>query len=489
MISEIQMEDHMKKYFNIFAALLIVLVLAIAPFEKANTVVLAAATTKALATNYTLVNLGETEATVAAQYITPTGTEWGDSIFKNFVIPAGGNQIVRQYFDTGLPSGMGSVVISSNRALGAMVQEVTRSGVPTMGAYAGITTPSATWYIPLASRQGTSVTGKANSQIVVQNVDASATVDFKIEYFSRSTGNLDLTRSFTGLAGGASRLIDLDLETGLTAPWWGSVVVSTTSGSLGVVSNLFFGADSLNAFNAFAAEEITSSWRIPLLYIRLTNTLTSSITIQNLSGETLPVGDIELACIKNSASPGTDFTLHSTSTVADKLSYSFNTYTDVINFPTPNWQGSCEVKSLSGKGIAVLVQDRYIKNAEQSMYGAVPGYLTSQKVSVPLVAKRLANGFANTVTIQNLGTTTATLTITYRPTGGGTPIVRTGISVDPGANYIRNFRLTETEGPDMPDGWEGSMVIESNTPIAAFVQNTYLTANGDRLMAYLGFNH
>ncbi|HOX00099.1 MAG TPA: hypothetical protein PK545_05690, partial [Deltaproteobacteria bacterium] len=138
-----------------------------------------------------------------------------------------------------------------------------------------------------------------------QNVGTAA-VDFKVEYFSRSTGSLDLTRNFTGLASGASRLIDLDLETGLTAPWWGSVVVSTTSGSLGVVSNLFFGADSLNAFNAFAAEEITSSWRIPLLYIRLTNTLTSSITIQNLSGGTLPIGDIELACIKNSASPGTD---------------------------------------------------------------------------------------------------------------------------------------------------------------------------------------
>ena len=41
----------------------------------------------------------------------------------------------------------------------------------------------------------------------------------------------------------------------------------------------------------------------------------------------------------------------------------------------------------------------------------------------------------------------------------------------------------------MPDGWVGSMVVESDTPIAAFVQNTYLTAYGDRLMAYLGFNH
>jgi hypothetical protein len=127
------------------------------------------------------------------------------------------------------------------------------------------------------------------------------------------------------------------------------------------------------------------------------------------------------------------------------------------------------------------------------MYGAVPGNQTSKKVSVPLVAKRLANGFANTVNIQNLSDDTeAILKITYVPSpteGTGAIFVRTDIVVPPGGSYLRNFRLPETELPDMPDGWVGSMVIESTTPIAAFVQNTYLTAYGDRLMAYLGFNH
>lgn len=478
----------MKKYLSILAALLFVLVLAIAPFEQSNTMVLAAATSKTLATNYTLVNLGTATATVHAQYLTPAGTEWGSSIYKDFTIPVGGNQIVRQYDDTGLTSGMGSVVISSDQMLGAMVQEITRSGVPTMGAYSGVTSPSATWYVPLAARQANSATGKVNSQIVVQNVGTAA-VNFNVEYFTLATGASAFDKDYTNLAAGASLLIDLDLETGLTAPWWGSVVVSTTSGSLGVVSNMFFGADSLNAFNAFAAEEVGPSWRIPLLYVRLPNTLTTSVTVQNLSGATLPAGDIQLDCVKNPSASGTDFTVVSSSPILNNSSYAFNTFTDTVKFPTANWYGSCEVKSLSDQDIAVLVQDRYTANAEQSMYGAVPGDSTSQDVSVPLVAKRLANGFANTVTIQNLGTTAATLTITYVPTGGGTPIVRTGISVPAGASYIRNFRLAATEAPDMPDGWVGSMVIESNTPIAAFVQNTYLTAYGDRLMAYLGFNH
>jgi len=481
----------MKRTINILTAILIMFVLAAAPFESNHQMVIADATTKALATNYTLVNLSDDTATGTAQYLTPDGDEWGDSIFKDFTIPPGGSFQARQYFDTGLTSGRGSVIISSDQLLAAMVQEVTRTGVPTSGAYTGVSTGSSTWYIPLAARQAVSATGKANSQIIVQNVTAAA-VNFTVEYFSLDTGALALSRNYTALPAGASQLIDLDLETGLTAPWWGSVVISTTAGLLGVVSNLFFGADSLNAFNAFAAETVTSSWYIPLLYIRLPNTLTSSVNVQNLSSDALDAGDIKVTCTKNPAASGNDFEVTNPTQILPKSSYSFNTYMDTERFPTPNWYGSCKVESLSGANIAVLVQDRYTKNAEQSMYGAVPGNQTSKKVSVPLVAKRLANGFANTVNIQNLAETQATLTITYIPSpteGTGDTFVRTGIIVPPGGSYLRNFRLPGTELPEMPDGWVGSMVIESDTPIAAFVQNTYLTAYGDRLMAYLGFNH
>lgn len=115
--------------------------------------------------------------------------------------------------------------------------------------------------------------------------------------------------------------------------------------------------------------------------------------------------------------------------------------------------------------------------------------MSSTNVSVPLVAKRLANGFANTVTIQNLSASTATVTLTYIPSGGGTPIVRTGLTIGAGASLIRNFRLPATELPEITDGWVGSLTVTSDQPIAAFVQNTFLDVYGDRLMEYLGFNY
>lgn len=476
----------MKKNLNILILALIVLVLAISPLGQSHQTALAAATVKNFATNYTLVNLGTETANVTASYLTPTGTEWGSSIFKNFTIAPGANQIVRQYDDTGLTSGRGSVIVSSSQPLGALVQEITRSGVPSSGAYTGVDKGSTTWYIPQLARKANTATGVANSQIIVQNV-SSAVASFTVDYYTLGTSAKAFSKTYPAVPAGASVLVDLDEETGLPAAWWGSATVSTTNGSLAVISHLFIGRDSLMAFNAFPAEGITTGWKIPLLYSRLTNTLNTSLAIQNLSGGDIPANDLTLACIKDSGASGPDtLTLKNTAAIANFSTFTFNTLTNTTGFPT-NWYGSCEVTSATNKTTAVLIMYRYTKNAEQAAYGAVPSNLTTKKVSVPLVAKRLSNGYANTVTIQNMAATGATLKITYIPSNGGTPIVRNNIALAAGASYIRNFRLAGTEAPDMPDGWVGSMVIESTTPIAAYVSNTYLTPSGDQFMAYLGF--
>ncbi len=472
----------MKKAFRLTAISIIVLLLVGAP-------VYAASTTKTFATNYTLVNLGDDLATVSAEYIAPDGTEWGDSIFKEFSIPVGANQIVRQYDDTGLPAGQGSVRISSSQPLGALVQEIVRTGTPTSGAYTGIETPSATWFVPMAAKGASSASGIANTQIVIQNLGTVA-VDFTVELYAFGATSPTYTKDYTNLASGASVLFDLADDTNVPAGWWGSVVVSTTAGDLGVISHLFFGADSLMAFNGFQEEQVFESWFIPLLYVRLGNSLTTSLAIQNLSGVEIPVDDLTLSCTKNPSAPGADtITLHNHTAVPANGSYTFNTLTDTTRFPDAGWYGSCKVESATGKGTVTLVMYRYTSNAEQAAYGAVPGNLADTNVSVPLVAKRLSNGYANVITVQNLGTADATATLTYTPSGGGDAIIRTGVVIPAGESIIRNFRLTGTELPEITDGWVGSLSIEADQPIAAYVANTYLSPTGDQFMAYLGFNY
>jgi len=479
----------MKKAINVFLVCVLVLLIATMPVSDSKKVALAASSTKSFSTNYTLVNLGADTANVTASYVAADGSEWGDSIFKNFTIPAGANQIVRQYDDTGLTPGQGSVVIASSQPLGALVQEIVRSGVPSSGAYVGIDAPSATWYVPMVARQASTATGMANSQIVIQNV-GSAAVNFEVSLVALGASTPTYTKTFEDLAVGASVLYDLEEEGNLPAGFWGSAVISTSDGSLGVVSHLFFGPDGMMVFNGFAEESLDSSWYVPLLYVRLSNSLTTSLGIQNLSGTEIPVGDLSLVCTKNPEASGAEtIDLANETAIPVNGSYTFNTLIDRTNFPDDNWYGSCKVESATGLNIAVLIMYRYTANMEQAAYGGVPANMSGTNVSVPLVAKRLANGYANTVTIQNIGAAEATITLTYIPEGGGTPIVRSGIVLASGDSLIRNFRLGSTELPEITDGWVGSLNVTSDQPIAAYVSNTYLNPSGDQFMAYLGFNH
>lgn len=446
----------------------------------------AAATTKSLSTNFTLVNLGSSPANVSVDYVKPDGTLWMGSSYTSAIIPADGGQwIVRQYFDT-LSPGQGSVVISSDQPLGALVQIINRNGVPTSGAYKGFSVGTAKAYVPLVARQGTSATGIANSQIMIQNIGSSA-IDVQVALTRVGNTTPDYTKTIRGIASKATFTYDISDETNLPTNWWGSAEVSVTTagGQVAVVSNLFFGADSLMTFGGFPQESVDSVWFIPLLYSRLANSLNTSLAIQNLDTTDIAAGDMVLKCTKDPAYPGPNtLTISNTKAIPVKGSYTFNTLIDTTNFPT-NWQGSCKISVTSGKKVVALVMYRWVNTKDQAAYEAIPGSSRGTTAYIPLVAKRLSNGFSTTITIQNLSTNPATVTLTYTPSSGGTPIVRTGITIPAESSIVRNFRLSATELPEITDGWQGSLKIVSNQPVHAYIANTYITPpNGDQFMAY-----
>ena len=133
-------------------------------------------------------------------------------------------------------------------------------------------------------------------------------------------------------------------------------------------------------------------------------------------------------------------------------------------------------------------------------YEAIPSTAVNKRVLIPLVAKRLANGFASGVTIQNLSSTSdANVTFTYLPSptyiaSGG----RAGsISVGPcriaaGGSLIHNHRLSSVTGScplELPDGWYGALVVvSSDQPIHGSVQLTNINAQpGDTFMVHTAF--
>jgi hypothetical protein len=451
-------------------------------------VVSGASTTKNLSTNFTVVNLGPAAAVVNIDYVKEDGTPWTPSNFTTLNLTANGGQaIVAQYNDI-LPTGKGSVVLSSNQPLGAVVQILARGQTPTSGAYSGFTTGSSMFYIPLVMRRVTGAGGVlANSQVMVQNTTAAdVTVDVQF------IGTTSWTKQDVLIHPGATFYYDLEGETNLAVGWVGSAVVDAGAGKVAVVSNLFSGAHGLQTFNAFPEEAIGTSWGIPLFASRLTGSnLNTPVAVQNLSGGSIAIGGVTMDC-----TGATDFSVSNTAAIANNAAYYFN---PVTNMTIPgNWYGSCVVDA-GAANVVVFVQMRKPNVSDEvASYEAFNTSTTDTKVFVPLAAKRLAVGTATAITFQNMSGDAAVVKLTYKRspscTVGLAEYVVSGVSIAGNGQLIQNLRLTGTM-PTMPAGWFGTLTLEDDPvdvtaarPIVGFVQITnFVGAAGDTLMAHNAF--
>ena len=456
----------------------------------------AQSTFKTFATNFTLVNFGVTTATVSVSYVKPDGSAWpADPGNTNFSIgPNGGQKIIRQYQDATLTSGQGSAVVSSDQPLGAVTQLLASypggpAQVPSSGAYSGISQPSDTWLIPLVSRRGASGSGTTNSQIAIQNA-GSAAVTVQVSFPGVFT-KMGIT-----IQPGATYNYDLDTEASLPTGFFGSAVVSSVpaGGQLAVVSNFYTGPDGLQTFNAFPSSNVGTSWVIPLFTSRLTNGLSTPVAVQNLSGGTMAVGNVTLNCIADPASPTAgNFSMSNTTTIPNNGAYYFNPVPGSWTGPV-NWFGACRATSASGNMVS-FVQMRFIggTTANAAAYEAMNASGTDRKVFVPLIAKRLGNGFATAATIVNLNAgSPANVTLTYTASPGSSPaVLTTSTSIPAGGSLIQNQRLSGfmVGATAMPDNWVGTLtVVSSDQPIHGFVQLTNLNATtGDTFMAHNAF--
>lgn len=479
--------------------LIIFTIMAVVLVFSAVVIAQGGATAKSLSTNFTMVNLSTTDqAHVTVEYLKNDGTPWsvGSAYAGPFTLDANGGQLqLRQYFDADMPSGQGSVALSSDQPLGAIAQIQARGQVPSNGAYSGVTQGSAKNYVPLVAKEGVSASGTVNSQIIIQNTgsgDATVSVTFV---------SLDGTTAYekTGLviAPKVSYYYDLTQETNLPSNWFGSATVSSTDGTVTAVSNLFLGSDMLLTFNGFAQEDVGTKWANPSFFVRLGNGLSTVMTVQNVSGSQMAIGSIQADCVETLSSTGTP-TLSLTNSVAvdNFASYNFNPVTDT-SIPT-GWIGSCTITT-PGDSVA-FVQMRYVGAAYPlgAAFNALNASGTDKKVIVPLVAKRLGNTFSTVVTVQNLSTTSdAHVTFTYTPSSesSSTTVVTDGPYVIPaGASLQHNHRLEGTGGTganahNLPDGFVGSLVVTSaDQPIDGYVQLTWYdpgsAGGGDTFMAH-----
>jgi hypothetical protein len=453
----------------------------------------AQSTTKQLSTNFTLVNLSASGAQGNIRYVKPDGSAWRAD--ESFTLPANGGQaIYRQYLDASLSSGQGSVIIESNEPVGAVAQILARGQNPTSsGAYSGIPDGDTSFYVPLAARKLTTASGLGNSQLVVQNTTAApATVEIQL---INSSGATTYTKSGINIAANASYEYDLAEEASSNVPdsWVGSAVVRATNvdGKVAVVSNFFTG-DALQTFNAFPSSVPGVQWFVPQFNSRMANSLSTPISVQNLSGGSIPIDGVQVVCSPTSG--GSPITLKNTTAIANSASYAFNPVVDT-SIPA-GFEGSCIVDASAN--VVAFVQMRFVTAGEAAAYEAFRPS-TDKKLIVPLVAKRLPNGFATAVTIQNLNTTTvANVKLTYTPSAtdcAGCATITIDKTIQPGANLIQNHGILAGGNAvtEMPAGWNGTLVVTSDQPVAGFVQLRFRRdvnpglPGGDLFMAHDAF--
>ena len=164
-----------------------------------------------------------------------------------------------------------------------------------------------------------------------------------------------------------------------------------------------------------------------------------------------------------------------------------------MSFPASltGWLGACQITS--GYNVIALAQIRYPAGQNASAYQAIPGNGSSKTLFFPVIEKRLTDGSATGILVQNLSQSSSTgLTFYYKASCPGYSDVTVGpYWIGPGESLDHNHRVTGygtgTGQHNLPDGWCGSLkVVSSNEAIAGFGQLTnylYYTS-GDTIMAY-----
>lgn len=480
-------------HFRKTAAIAITSVVAASTLLSAS----AASTTKSLSSNFTLVNLvsGANQGTI--QYVKQDGSQWRDP--QNFDLNGIGAQIVyAQYNDAALTPDSGSVVVSTDGPVGAVVQIQAREQTPTSGAYIGVSEGAQEAKVPLVSRQGGSLDGTTNSQIIIQNA-SSQVLDAEVELFDLTTGASVFTKPINDLQPNASFEYDLDTETGLPTGWFGSAVIraGTAGGAVAVVSNFFIGPNHMQTFNAFT--EFGDSWLIPLFTSRLPNQsgnpLSTPVTIQNVGTTEIPAGGVVLTCTRDTNSPNAEPTIvrSNPTPLGVNKSIAFNPAPPDSGYPG-EWYGACKLTS-TGFNTAAFVQMRFVGGDRAGAYSAILASGTDRNVVIPLFAKILNNGFASAITIQNLNPSAeATVTLTYKkgpvaPADLNCDLTLSNLTIPAGGSLIQNMRIEDGANsvPQMPNNCSGSLTVTSNQPIDSFVQFDFLKDAGDGFMAHNGF--
>jgi len=409
--------------------------------------------------SFTVVNLGTSDATVTVTFYCPSDNPGcmpggADSLTPDPLVPgatplpnpftlaAGANTIVvMAYVNSTLPDGAFSVVISANQPIVAIANLAgDEAGVGYNGSYSGMEDAGQTeMYLPSVSKEYYDW----NSHLSIQNL-TNADMLITVDFFEGTTAAIH-TASETVPAYAAWNL-DVQADTPIHTFYNGSAVVSA-AGPVAVVNNDYNQNVAVQGANQVYNGKAAGSQDLycPGLYDLFIGTWISSLNVQNIGTTTATVDYTYSDGMTEQAQIGPNAAL-------------------LLVYNTGAHAGTFSVH-VHGTENLVAVANANSGAAAQTYECFTAGAL---EIQTPLTMKKFVGAFDTGVQIQNIGTTTATVTIDYQGTNPGEPY---NVSVGPNATFI--FATAFEPDTMLPPGYSGSASITSDQPVVGIVNQNY----------------
>jgi len=416
----------MKKIF----ALLMVVLLVIPTMASAQ-----ATTTN---TAFQVANLTATQANVTVTfYDAVTGTE---KYSMSDTIPGNGS---KTYIQANMEANLGvtfngSVIISSDQPVAAIVNQNTSNGSPATagynGSYTGFSQGSNTFQIPIVLSQFYGY----RTEISVQNA-GSADVDVTIDYVS-ATCTDDVK---TALKPGAA--VRFNNETSCTGTNNTAATITATGPVVAIVNQVSVASNLQQTYNGFAPTDGAASLYAPIA-LKAYYGFNSAFQVQNVSAAPMDIvatySDGVVATVQGVA-PG-----------------AAATFLQANEAHANGWTGSAKITNSTGGAMVGIVNQQGGKSAASyNMYSA-----GSQNWILPSVLYKYY-GFTSAFQVQNISGGAVNITVTY---DDGVTATSNSVPAGGTAAFIQNNEA------HVNTNWAGSARITATGDIVVVVNQDVL---------------
>ncbi len=388
-------------------------------------------------------NLGDSPAAVRLDYYNQNG----DPVVYTQTTVQPASAVGFGAGSAGLTEGfVGSLVVSADQPIAAIGNDTDDDSV---GFYSAVTEGATKLYLP-ALYKGL---GNWYSEIWIQAVEqvpagAQATITFKDRL-----GNQTATKTIS-LKTYATVKVPTNDEAGIPANWAGGAVIESTY-KLGAVvrNNRVTDAGMITEeYNAFAAGD--TQVYVPAIYRAFGAWDSNGINVQNLGTSST---NVSIDFYDRNGNKVTTYTFPN-SFPANGGVQAINTN----NIPTltDGYAGTAVVKS-DGQPVIAIVDVTSRVQGKGNAYNAVMGTEGATTVYLPSQYKRFG-GWRSGVIAMNLSATPATITFKFYARGATTPSATVSQTVN---QYIAFAKNTLDAALGLPDGWSGTVVVESTQPV------------------------